>query len=93
MQFSQKEISVEYKDEELNYSVWIRPVWQWCRELLLDPLILPEFRWDAERVFKFNGERFERMIDEPWTGNMWWELQVIILLIVVSPLHFRKKEC
>lgn len=60
----------------LTYDVWLRPLWDWCRELLLNPTLIAEFQWSAEKLFKFDGKRFERFIDEPWTANSWWNIQV-----------------
>lgn len=52
-----------------------RPLWDWCCEILQDPILIQHFRWDAERHFKFNGTKFERFIDEPWTADDWWNIQ------------------
>ncbi|KAF8956124.1 hypothetical protein BDZ97DRAFT_1907300 [Flammula alnicola] len=73
--FEKRVISVEYKEEKLEYDVWLRPIWKWCRELLVDPSLIHQFQWQAQRLYKFNGQRFERFIDEPWTANAWWNYQ------------------
>uniref|UniRef100_A0A8H7Y623 Uncharacterized protein n=1 Tax=Psilocybe cubensis TaxID=181762 RepID=A0A8H7Y623_PSICU len=73
--FIKTPISVNYKGESLTYNVWYRPLWEWCRELLLDPALVRRFHWNAEQLFMYKGERFERIIDEPWTGNTWWDIQ------------------
>lgn len=69
-------VEIDYKDEVLSYDVWIRPLWSWCEELLLDPELIKEFRWDAEKLYKYDGENWVRFIDEPWTANSWWAFQV-----------------
>lgn len=56
--------------------MWLRPLWDWCTELLLNPTLVAQFQWNAEKLFKFDGEIFERFIDEPWTANLWWDIQV-----------------
>jgi hypothetical protein len=48
-------------------------------DLLNDSLLKPHFVWDAQHLYKYNGEHFERFIDEPWTANWWWDVQVCIL--------------
>ncbi|KAH9486000.1 hypothetical protein JR316_0000063 [Psilocybe cubensis] len=73
--FIKTPISVDYKGESLTYNVWYRPLWEWCRELLLDPALVQRFHWNAEQLFMYKGERFERIIDEPWTANTWWDIQ------------------
>jgi hypothetical protein len=74
--FEKRTISVQYKDEELNYDVYVRPLWSWCKELLLDGEIATQLVWDAQRLYRWTGERFERFIDEPWTADAWWNFQV-----------------
>lgn len=76
LQFQKKKINVEYKRETLEYDIWYRSLWDWCTELLLDKILITEFFWDAERLLKFNGALFERIIDEPWTADAWWDIQV-----------------
>ncbi|KAF8953785.1 hypothetical protein BDZ97DRAFT_1767154 [Flammula alnicola] len=73
--FQKRVISVKYKEEELSYDVWTRPIWTWCRELLLDETLIHEFQWNAERLSKFNGEKYEHFVDEPWTAKAWWNYQ------------------
>uniref|UniRef100_A0A8H8CJT9 Uncharacterized protein n=1 Tax=Psilocybe cubensis TaxID=181762 RepID=A0A8H8CJT9_PSICU len=73
--FIKAPIFVEYKGESLEYNVWYRPIWEWCRELLLNPALIREFRWDAEKIYMFNGNTYERVIDEPWTADEWWTQQ------------------
>ncbi len=45
----------------------------------MNPELIREFQWEAQRLFKFNGQLFERFIDEPWTANLWWNTQVTII--------------
>ncbi|KAF8812136.1 hypothetical protein BYT27DRAFT_7221243 [Phlegmacium glaucopus] len=73
--FKHNVVSVPYKDEVLNFDMYMRPLWDWCTELLMDPKIVQQFHWNAEKHFKYNGDKFERFIDEPWTADSWWELQ------------------
>ncbi|KAJ3505987.1 hypothetical protein NLJ89_g7124 [Agrocybe chaxingu] len=76
--FAKRTFKVEYKGEELEYDVWVRPLWHWCQELLLDKNLIGEFHWNAEQLFKFDGQHFERFIDEPWTADAWWNYQTTI---------------
>ncbi|KAG1865264.1 hypothetical protein F4604DRAFT_1881913 [Suillus subluteus] len=73
--FSKHKVSVTYKKNEQVYKVHARPIWDWALDLLDDPLLAPHFVWDACHVFKHNGTRFERFIDEPWTADRWWDIQ------------------
>lgn len=60
----------------MQYDIYFRPLWTWCRELLANEALIGEFTWDAQQIFKYNGEHFERFIDEPWTADAWWQFQV-----------------
>ncbi|KAL4069118.1 hypothetical protein V8B97DRAFT_1917684 [Scleroderma yunnanense] len=46
---------------------------QWT--FLNDPFLQPYFVWDTQHLYKHNGECFECFVDEPWTGNQWWNIQ------------------
>ena len=52
-------------------------------DLVRNPLLALYFEWDAQRLFKYNGTEFVRFIDEPWTADRWYEIQV-------SAICFRK---
>lgn len=75
-QFEKLEITVPYNEEARTFSVWRRPLWNWALDLLRDRSLAPHFVWDAERLFKFNGESWVRFIHEPWTADAWWKVQV-----------------
>lgn len=65
-----------YRGEEMKYDLWGCDIWNWCLELLEDPVYVRQMRWDAIRLSRFNGQEWVRFIDEPWTANRWWILQV-----------------
>ncbi|KAF9245417.1 hypothetical protein BU15DRAFT_85700 [Melanogaster broomeanus] len=68
-------VPVHHKKRDLEFEVHFRPLWDWAMDLLQDPLLAPHFTWDAQRLYKHNGTRFERFIDEPWTADRWWNVQ------------------
>ncbi|KAG1850743.1 hypothetical protein C8R48DRAFT_750083 [Suillus tomentosus] len=69
------EVPVTYKKDEQVYEVHARPIWDWALDLLDNPLLAPQFVWDACRVYKRNDTEFEHFFDEPWTGDRWWDIQ------------------
>ncbi|KAI5996912.1 hypothetical protein F5J12DRAFT_907015 [Pisolithus orientalis] len=73
--FTKHIISAPYKGKEMEFEVHTRPVWDWALDLLADPQLAPHFVWDAERVYKHNGEEYERFYGEPWTCDHWWDIQ------------------
>ena len=48
--------------------------------MLRDSRLQPHFTWDAKRLYKFDGDAFERFIDEPWTADRYYEIQVNSLM-------------
>ncbi|KAF8834824.1 hypothetical protein BDN67DRAFT_992580 [Paxillus ammoniavirescens] len=73
--FEKHIVPVRHKKEDLKFEVHIRPLWDWAMDLLQDPFLAPHFVWDAEHLYKHNGTRFERFVDEPWTADRWWQIQ------------------
>ncbi|KAK0219165.1 hypothetical protein IW262DRAFT_1462797 [Armillaria fumosa] len=47
----------------------------WALDLIQDPTLELYFVWDAVQLSKWNGQAFERFIDEPWTAQAFWDLQ------------------
>ncbi|KAG1870704.1 hypothetical protein DFJ58DRAFT_713928 [Suillus subalutaceus] len=66
--FERHVVPVEYKKENIEYE-------DWALDLLDNPLLAPQFVWDAQRLYKHDGTDFERFFHEPWTGDRWWDLQ------------------
>jgi hypothetical protein len=53
----------------VDFNMYAQPLWDWCTELLMDPNIVHQFHWNAEKHFKYNSNKFEQFIDEPWTAD------------------------
>ncbi|KAG2158730.1 uncharacterized protein EDB93DRAFT_1290809 [Suillus bovinus] len=73
--FKKEVISVPHRDQEHNFDVWYRPLWDWACDLLKDPRLGPHFVFNAQRLYKFDGQNFVRFFDEPWTANAFWDCQ------------------
>ncbi|KAG1833209.1 hypothetical protein F4604DRAFT_2019034, partial [Suillus subluteus] len=73
--FKKEVISVPHRDQEHNFDVWYRPLWDWACDLLKDPRLGPHFVFDAQRLYKYDGQDFVRFFDEPWTANAFWDSQ------------------
>ena len=41
-----------------------------------NPEIVKQFEWDAQKVYRYDGERSKRIFMEPWTGKHFWKIQV-----------------
>ena len=69
-------MKIPYQNMNFEFDVWTRSLEAWCQELLGNKEILPHFQWDAQCKYQFNGATFQQIIDEPWTADAWWDIQV-----------------
>ncbi|KAG2103174.1 hypothetical protein BD769DRAFT_1630901 [Suillus cothurnatus] len=73
--FQKEVISVSHRDQEHTFDIWYRPLWDWACDLLKDHRLGPHFVFDAQRLYKYDGQDFMRFFDEPWTANAFWDSQ------------------
>ena len=59
--------------EELE--LWRRDPLDCVRELIQNPAFQANMRFAPEMVFR-DSEGKERVIDEAWTADWWWEMQI-----------------
>ncbi|TFK25318.1 hypothetical protein FA15DRAFT_703863 [Coprinopsis marcescibilis] len=75
-QLSKQSYTVQYKNEDVKFNVWTRPIWAWVKELLQDRATISQFEWNAQQVYRKNSDgTTTRMFTEPWTADSWWETQ------------------
>ncbi|KAG1846280.1 hypothetical protein F4604DRAFT_1884179 [Suillus subluteus] len=68
-------VSVPNQNKVHEFDMHYRPLWDWALDMLRDRRLAPHFVFDAQCLYKFNGTRFVRFIDEPWTANAFWDAQ------------------
>ncbi|KAI6144731.1 hypothetical protein BKA82DRAFT_4016871 [Pisolithus tinctorius] len=73
--FSKFEIAAPYKGSDVTFPIHICPLWDWALDLLQNPSLALHFVWDAEWVFKLDGETYECFYTKPWMGDCWWDIQ------------------
>ena len=76
LKFKKETFKVPYKDEEREHVMHYRPLWEWTLDLLNDEKLASHFVWDAQRLYKYNGNEWVRFYHEPWTGDRFWDIQV-----------------
>ncbi|KAJ6560077.1 hypothetical protein B0H19DRAFT_1210302 [Mycena capillaripes] len=74
-EFVESSITIPYKGEDRTYKTCVRPIWDWVLSLVQDPRLASCFIWDAEKVYKLNGDTYMRFYHEPWTADAFWEAQ------------------
>ncbi|KAK0437439.1 uncharacterized protein EV420DRAFT_1669760 [Desarmillaria tabescens] len=76
--FEKSTVTVPLRGKDYTFDVYRRDLWTWALDLIQDPLLEPHFVWDAVQLSKWNGQAFERFIDEPWTAQAFWDLQTAL---------------
>ena len=76
-QFQKATFTQVYKKEKFSFDVYYRDLLPWMLSLIADPILAPHLRWDASKLFKRRPDgKWMRYVHEPWTGDLWWKLQV-----------------
>lgn len=58
-----------------EHGVFLRSIRDWVSAVVKDPVLLPHFRWYPVRKYHIVGDQEVRYVDEPWSGQDWWEDQ------------------
>ncbi|TEB31163.1 hypothetical protein FA13DRAFT_1629677, partial [Coprinellus micaceus] len=72
------EVEAEYDGEIIKFPVWRMDTEKWMLDILYSPALRSKLRFDAERLFQHDGEKFVRFYNEPWTANRWWKVQDLL---------------
>ena len=78
LQFSRSTVSAKYKNVDREFDFHHRPLWEWVVAQVEDPKLAPYFHWDAQRLSKYDGDKWVRFYEEPWTADMFWDVQVSV---------------
>ncbi|KAI0683945.1 hypothetical protein BC835DRAFT_1241405, partial [Cytidiella melzeri] len=70
-----EEITILYNGQPKTFEFHSRSLWEWIFSQVQDPLLAPHFEWDAQRLSKFNGTKWVRFYDEPWTASKFAQVQ------------------
>ncbi|KAG1737391.1 hypothetical protein EDB19DRAFT_1909710 [Suillus lakei] len=78
MKFTKEVISILFAgDEELwEYDVHYQDLWELAADMLRNPRLFLFFMFDAHRLSKFDGNTFISFVDEPFTVQEIWDVQV-----------------
>ncbi|KAG1808053.1 uncharacterized protein BJ212DRAFT_1485330 [Suillus subaureus] len=69
-------ILMMYEDKSWDFEVHYWDLWEWAADLLRDPCLFLHLTFDAQHLSKFDGENFVWFIDEPYTADAFWDLQL-----------------
>ena len=79
------EVKVQYAQEPSprTYPFFHRPVWDWLLSIVQDPFLAPHFIWYPYRQYKYIEQHWVRFVDEPYTADRWWNIQVIVFIYLI----------
>ncbi len=75
-QFKSDSVAVEYQGEVHKFDFEYRDPWEWILALIHDESLAPLCMWNSVQKFHCTGEKEERVVDEPNTGDSWWKADV-----------------
>ncbi|KAI0091220.1 hypothetical protein BDY19DRAFT_934569 [Irpex rosettiformis] len=73
--FSSSTISAPYNNVNYQFQFHHRSLWDWVVAQVEDPKLAQHFHWDAQHLSKFDGTKWVRFYEEPWSADMFWEVQ------------------
>ncbi|KAL1671770.1 hypothetical protein EV122DRAFT_295305 [Schizophyllum commune] len=73
--FDSTTVTATFNGHTEEYKMYCTDVWEWVHSVITDPALAPFLSWDAQVISKFDGAEWERILDEPWTGNRWYKIQ------------------
>ncbi|KAJ7573387.1 hypothetical protein C8J56DRAFT_1066092 [Mycena floridula] len=73
--FHDSVVKVEYNEEIRTYDFIHRNLWDWAMGLVKEPRLAHAFRWDAQRLYKYDGTRLIHFVNEPWSAKKFWDVQ------------------
>ncbi|KAJ7603016.1 hypothetical protein FB45DRAFT_1014955 [Roridomyces roridus] len=75
LEFKKIEFNEEFEGEVRHFEFYYRDPWEWIVELVTDPSLANDIVWYPCRKYLVVDGNRQRMRDEPWTADLWWELQ------------------
>lgn len=82
-QFKTESITATYAGQPRQITFEYRDPWKWILALIQDESLAPWNMWNAVRKFYCHGDCEERIYDEPNTGDVWWEVDVSHILVLL----------
>lgn len=68
-------MNAPFLGEDMVHDFWCRSLWDWAVACLQNKNLVDKFRWDAEKLEQWDGRKWERFVDDPWTGDDWFRIQ------------------
>jgi hypothetical protein len=69
-------VSVKFQNETFHFKFRFRDPWEWVRSLVTDKALCDSITWYPVQKYLHDDGHTTRLIDEPHTAKMWWQIQV-----------------
>ena len=76
IQFHSAEVSAKFQGKEYTYQFEYRNVWEWVVSLVSDNSLSASSHWAPQREYFCEGGCCERIVNELYTADAWWDIQV-----------------
>jgi len=76
--FTLKTFDLDYRGNSRNFEFWSRSLMGWAVNVAEDQYLSNFIKWDAELLEKFNGTKWVRFVNEPWTAKRMWNVQSML---------------
>nr|GAT48876.1 predicted protein [Mycena chlorophos] len=73
--FVRSTVKVDFQDASQNFEMHAKPLWSWALDIIRDPQLADFLVWDPERDYVLKDGEYVRFLTEPWTANLWWDIQ------------------
>ncbi|KAJ3563065.1 hypothetical protein NP233_g9182 [Leucocoprinus birnbaumii] len=71
----ERTMTSSFNNLSIEYDFWFTDLWEWAMHLVRSPILASDFTWDAEKLYKYEGDHYVRFYDEPWTADRWHDVQ------------------
>jgi hypothetical protein len=86
------EIEEMFEGELWQFKFFYRDPWHWLLDLVSDPTLAEEIVWYPSRKYLVVDGNRQRLRDEPYNSDKWWEMQVGSFPSL-QPILFDWAEC
>jgi hypothetical protein len=74
--FHECEFEETFEGELWPFKFFYRDPWDWLLDLVSDPTLADEIVWYPSRKYLVVDRNRQRLRDEPYNSDQWWEMQV-----------------
>ncbi|KAJ7430758.1 hypothetical protein B0H11DRAFT_2390246, partial [Mycena galericulata] len=83
--FREREFEETFEGELWHFKFFYRDPWDWLLDLVSDPTLADEIVWYPSRKYLVVDGNRQRLRDEPYNSDKWWEMQNTLPFVAGLP--------